>query len=90
MTYEEYNQKLAELEELRDAVISAYIMEHAEYKVGDRIKLIEGDKVTIAQVVRNQIRYGGDVHPILQKVKKNGELSSVYAYAWSGAKIEKI
>lgn len=90
MTPQEYLAKCAELEKQKSELDAAYISEHAPYKVGDRVKIIQGKSETVAEVFGLKITWSGKVEPMFYKVKKDGTVSYIRAYVWMNCKIEKL
>jgi len=90
MATEHYLQRESELVKQLADLRENYINANKPYEIGQRLRLIERGKETIAEVVGFEIGYREKVVPTLKKVKKDGTISSIEARIWSFTKVEAM
>lgn len=98
MTYEQFIERVNEVEDQiaqltqeKESIIDSYIEANAEFKVGDKVKVGEGEDAQYGFVDYIKIKffeYNVDFLYLLKKMKKDGTPSNHTMYYWN-AEISK-
>ena len=92
MNKETYIKRRTDLESELSSLKEDYIKTNAEFQIGDNLKFTDrySPDGILVQVMGFKIGYQDKVEYVLNKVKKDGSLSSVRARYYNEYKLEKV